>query len=371
MVCLLGLTACEDEPSRSATASEEPAASATVHAEEADVVRAADYDTWQPSYRDVRAATAADIEVLRGRMADLAATSYTTRVPAMDLEIAHSPEHLRVRIGGAWTGGYDVHLDPGAMGEEMLDIGPFVVCSLDEDGCTEVGRDRKTRGGPHMFNNGLDTLIFTAGTIVQTQDVVADGLGRTPAKGTSLAVVDSPAGPLDCVVTGGTAAQHARLEGRAIDLSADPFSLGRRAPLSTICIDEHGLVVLALPSLLAPVVPYTSFEEGVPDGYDEHADPRPYGTTSSPSPSPSPSRSPSSPPASATESTGMVRVLVARELIEAGTSLEEVQQTGRLELTFVPDLELRPGAVSSTSGLDGIALRDIAAGAQITEDLFG
>jgi hypothetical protein len=66
----------------------------------------------------------------------------------------------------------------------------------------------------------------------------------------------------------------------------------------------------------------------------------------------------------------MVTVLVASEPIEAGTSLVEVQQTGRLELTSVPELELMPGAVSSTSGLNGIALRDIDAGEQITADHF-
>jgi pilus assembly protein CpaB len=67
----------------------------------------------------------------------------------------------------------------------------------------------------------------------------------------------------------------------------------------------------------------------------------------------------------------MQEVLVAAGPIGAGESLAEAQAAGRFELTFLLGSELLPGAVSSTSGLDGVALRDIGEGEQITADLFG
>lgn len=351
------LSACQEESAPSGAA-RQPAADT-----DGDPVRAAEYDTWQPTYRDVRAATASDVLELRQRVHRLSATSYTVRVPQMDLEIARSTEHVRVRIGGAWTGGYELHLDPRAAGEELLDIGPFVLCSLADDTCTEVDEDRESGGGPHLFNNGLDTLVFTAGTIVQVQEAAAGELGRTEPDGASTAVVDSPAGVLDCLVTGGRVAHHARLEGRSVDLDAQPFSVGRRPPLMTTCVDERGLVVLSLPALLAPVVPYTSFADGVPDGFDNHAEPVPYGTSPSPD-STTPDPSGSSGPDTVQE------VLVAATAIDSGESLADALAAGRFELTAVPGADLLPGAVTSTSGLAGVATRDVAEGEQITADLF-
>jgi hypothetical protein len=356
-ICLSAtLSACREGPTRSAAA-REPTASTPAPQPESDPVQAADYDTWQPTYRDVRAATEDDLVELRERVDELDASAYTVQVPAMGLEVARSPEHVRVSLGDAW----ELHLDPEAAGEELFDIGPFVLCSRDDDTCTEVGEDREGGGGPHLFNNGLDTLVFTAGTLVQTQESAAAWLGSTDPDGASVAVVDSPAGPLDCLLAGGRAGQHARLEDQLVDLDADPFSSGRRRPLSTTCLDERGLLVLTLPSLLAPVVPYASFEEGVPDDFDQHAEPVPYGTT----PSPEPTESAPSDPEVVHE------VLVAAGPISSGESLGDALAAGRFELTAVPGTDLLPGAVSSTSALDGVALRDIAAGEQITAKLFG
>jgi hypothetical protein len=108
-------------------------------------------------------------------------------------------------------------------------------------------------------------------------------------------------------------------------------------------------------------VPYTSFEAGVPDDFDRHAEPVPYGT----SPSATPTDSTTS------GSDGLQQVLVAVGRIQAGESLADARAAGRFELTSVPGSELLPGAVSSTSGLGGVALREIGVGEQITADLFG
>ena len=177
-----------------------------------------------------------------------------------------------------------------------------------------------------------------------------------------MATVDSPTGPLDCLVSGGAAHLHERLEGRALALESDPVQRDDREPLSTTCVNERGLVVLTLPSLLAPVVPYTSFEAGVSDDFDEHGDPVPYGT----SPSATPTET-----ASTGGSDTVQEVLVASEPIDAGESLDDVIASGRLELTGVRAGELEPGAVSRADGLGPVALRDVAEGEQITEDVFG
>jgi hypothetical protein len=179
--------------------------------------------------------------------------------------------------------------------------------------------------------------------------------------------VESPSGTLDCLVSGGTPEDHAGLEGSPVDLEADPLHrVGDPEPLSTTCMDEHGLLVLLVPSLMTPVVPYGAFEPEVPDGFDDHAEPLAPGTSRAPV-------IPSSPTEAATTAGDdqVQEVLIAAAPIRAGESLADVQATGRLFLDVVPGDELLPGAVSSTSGLDGAALNDIAVGEQITVDSFG
>lgn len=365
LVLLGAMTGCQEQDRQDDRAIESSREETRSGASDAEVL--VGYDTWQPTYRDVRPATPDDVVALRTRVADLNATTYTVEVLDLGIEIASSPEHVRVAFGAGAPGGFDLHLDPQAAGEELLDIGSFVVCSTDDGSCVEVGEDPETGGGPHLFNNGIDTIVFTSGNIVASQRAMAEALDALAASddgGASVAVVDSPGGALDCLVTGGTPRRRDRLDGSAVDLAADPFSpVGGPRPLTTICVDEHGLVVLTVPSLLSPVVPYGSFTAGVPSGFDEHPEPVPYGTSPAATPTDS----------EAEDQAGEVRtVVVAAGPIEAGESLTSVQQTGRLELDQVlPDEQVPPGSVSSTNGLDGVALRDIAAGEVITQDSFG
>lgn len=249
-VCLSGaLSACEDEAPQSGTASEPtPATQDPDPGSDAgsDPVQAADYDAWQPTYRDVRAATADDVLELSERVDGLAATAYTVQVPAMGIEIARSPEHVRVSTGAGTPDVYELHLDPRATGGGLFDIGPFVVCSVADDSCTAVGEEQPSNGGPHLFDNGMDTFVLTAGTIVRAQGSVAGVLLATDVEEASMATVDSPTGPLDCLVSGGAAHLHEQLEGRALALESDPVQRDDREPLSTTCVDERGLVVLTV-----------------------------------------------------------------------------------------------------------------------------
>lgn len=325
------------------------------------------YESWEPVYGEVRPATAADVDSLRQRVIDLNESSYTASLPLMGLEIASAPDHVRVRFGDGGSGGFDLHLDPTASSEAFF--GPFVMCSADDGSCVEVGEDGpKGGGGPHMFNNGMDTVIFWASGIVSTQHELPDRLPDADADA-SVTTVESPTGTLDCILTGATPEQRARLEGKPVDQEADPLIReGDPEPLSTLCVDERGLVVVTLPSLMIGLVPYGSVEPGVPDGFDEHPDPVPYGTSPSPSPTESPSAAPTSP---GTDPDAMYTVLVAWQEIPAGESLADAQMNGRFKLDAVLGGEVVPGAVASTDGLDGVALEDIAEGDQITEDSFG
>jgi len=362
VLCLMGAVgSCRAEEDDRPETAREPA----VESDAPGTGQAADYELWEPSYTEVRPATAGDVEDLRQRMVDLNESSYTVSVPLMGVEIASSPHHVRVRFAAGSPDGFDVHLDPTLAADNLFG-GPFVMCPADSS-CVEVGGDGAGSDGPHMVNNGVDTIVFTATTIVANQRALPDVLDDRSFEDGSLATVESPSGTLDCLVSGGTPEDHSRLEGSPVDLEADPLHrIGDPEPLSTTCVDEHGLLVLLVPSLMTPVVPYGAFEPDVPDGFDDHVAPQPPGTSPAPV-------TPSSPTGAATSAGDdhVHEVLVAAAPIRAGESLADVQATGRLFLDAVPGDELLPGAVSSTSGLDGAALHEIAVGEQITEDSFG
>lgn len=363
-VAVLGAaTACqqEDDPGRA----RESVAPSSDDGASPDV-ETVDYEHWKPVYGEVRPAMAGDVESLRRRVLDLNGSAYTAMVPLMGLEIASTPDHVRVRFGEGAPGGFDLHLDPTASAKALLR--PFVICSADEGSCVEVGEEAPKGGGPHMFNNGMDSIIFFATGIVDTQRTLPDTLLEAD-EDASMTTVDSPSGNLDCLLTGSTPEQRAQLDGKPVDQAADPVMRhGDPEPLSTLCVDERGLVVVSLPSLMMGVVPYGSFEPSVPDGFDEHPDPVPYGTSPPPSPTQSPTAAPMSP---GTDPDKMYDVLLAAAPIPAGESVADAQMSGSFELDVVPGDEVVPGAVAATEGLDGVALEDIAEGEQITEDSFG
>ena len=360
LAVLCAVTACQQEDAGPGRALESVAPSSDDPGS-ADV-QAADYEHWQPSYTDVRPATADDVDDLRQRVVDVNESSYTVTVALMGVELASSPQHVRVRFAAGSPDGFDVHLDP-TLAADSLFGGPFVMC-LADGSCVEIGGERADSDGPHMVNNGVDTIVFTSTNIVANQRALPDLLDDLSLEEASLARLESPSGALDCVVSGGTPEEHARLEGNPVDLEADPMHrVGDPEPLSTICVDEHGLLVLLVPSLLTPLVPYGAFEQEVPDGFDDHADPQPYGTA--------PSVTASEATTTPDDPAQMQSVLVATDTIGAGETVADAQTTGRFEVEFIPGDQLLTGALSSTEGLAGVALHDIAVGEQITEDSFG
>lgn len=67
-----------------------------------------------------------------------------------------------------------------------------------------------------------------------------------------------------------------------------------------------------------------------------------------------------------------VRILVAKDNIEAGESIDDAMSSGKLQLTEVPKANVLPEALDSTEALQGqLALTTIYAGEQIVPAKFG
>lgn len=67
-----------------------------------------------------------------------------------------------------------------------------------------------------------------------------------------------------------------------------------------------------------------------------------------------------------------VEVLTAKSDIAAGESIDDALAAGKLELTEVPKVNILPGALTTTDGMDGqLALAPIFAGEQIVAAKFG
>ena len=316
------------------------------------------YESWRPTYADVRPATEADVDLVRERVDELNASSYTAALELFDAEVASTPEHVRVRFGQGGEGEIDLHLDPRRTDTD----GPlsYVVCFAATDSCSEVGPESSSGEAPHMFGNMVDSWVHMLAEVVGAQRSLVEGLS---ASETSYATIGSPLGTLDCLVSGGSAEERAGLEGQAVDLGPDPVVReGEPLPVFPVCVDEHGLVI-TIPSLLTPIAPYTSFESGVPAGIDEHPAPVPYGEEPEPTPTAAPTETPSQDPGALTP------VIIAREPIAVGESVREAQEAGRFELSMVPGSSVRPGTLTSTEGLsDCIAVVGVAAGAQVSAD---
>ena len=67
-----------------------------------------------------------------------------------------------------------------------------------------------------------------------------------------------------------------------------------------------------------------------------------------------------------------VEVLTAKDDIAAGESIDDALAAGKLELTEVPKVNILPGALTTTEGLEGqLALTPIFSGEQIVSAKFG
>ena len=187
----------------------------------------ADWDSWTGVYSDVRPASDEDVAELRARVAERNATSWT----ATDAE----------------DQGAEVHLDPSRE--------PYVLCAEGE--CVRIGPDAEVKG-PHVTNNALDSMTFVVQSLVYWQR--HDGAVRL-VDPMVRATVDTPVGPLDCLVRGQSEDDLDDLEGASAvpDPDASPADGPRLAPW---CVDQRGLVTRT-EDVMTPVILYSSWQEGV------------------------------------------------------------------------------------------------------------
>ena len=207
-----------------------------------------DYDgvpwgTWDGVYRDVRPATEADVAAVRERILTRNATSWTGVVDQWGFTLSVTPTHVRADFGE----GVELHLDPNRE--------PYVLCA--EGDCLRIGPDAEVEG-PHVTNNFLDSMTFVTQSLVYWQR--RDGAARLVDPMVA-ATVDSPVGPLDCLVRGQSQEDLDDLDGASAvpDLDGSPVVGPRSAPL---CVDQRGLVTRT-EDVMTPLIVYSSWREGV------------------------------------------------------------------------------------------------------------
>ncbi len=196
-------------------------------------------------------ATPADVDALARRVEALNASEWTATFSEDDVELAAGPTHVRATIAP----GAALHLEPGS-------LGAFVLC-VEDDGCVEEVVTGQADEG--------DLLAPMATYLVE-----AVRAQRSPGlhldDETAYAVLDSPVGTLECLVgLRGAALQN--LEGARPDTGEGEPAPGT-ATEDRVCVDERGLVLLGHVRR-APLLEITSWNAGVPDGYDQHPEPDP------------------------------------------------------------------------------------------------
>jgi hypothetical protein len=204
---------------------------------------------WEEEFRDAHTATDAEVQALEDRVSAFNETSWTGVLGGYGATMSVTPRHVRVGMGfGEW------HFD--TVGSPFKT--PYVLCLHDEEQCVRVGKDAEVpEGSPHLFNNDLDSMTFTWLMALGTQRAgLASPTGDPPV----LATIDSPVGPLDCLVDG--------LDAAELDVDA-LASLMTSTQESVICVDQRGLVQLSTGGMLGAQGQYTSWHAGVDDGFDE------------------------------------------------------------------------------------------------------
>lgn len=209
--------------------------------------------TWEGVYRDVRPATAADVAAVRARVLARNATSWTGVWDEMGATLSVSPEHARVEADYA-----EWHFESDRTPFEST----YVMC-VGEDGCVRIGPYAKT-DGPHLTNDFLDGTTFLLQALLLAQQA---GEEVRLEDRMVFAAVDSPVGPLDCLVQG-TQKRLDTLEGAPVASEVDPL----RATLAPLCVDQRGLVTFT-GDPFSPAIFYASWREGVADDHDTYPGP--------------------------------------------------------------------------------------------------
>jgi hypothetical protein len=207
-------------------------------------VPGAEWLRWHPTYTHVRKAGARALAKLGNLVAARNASEWTATDELRGVTVAYTPSHVRVSVPRA-----EFYLDLGPSGPAPT----YVMCL--ERSCVDAGAGVVT-WGPELTNAYLETMAAYVRDVVSRQAHLGVFARRGP---TMLATVDTPDGPLACVVHAPELALLQGLEGT--DVRRGPGTRAARQGVVPSCVDAHGLVVPVDANL--PTGGWSGFSEGV------------------------------------------------------------------------------------------------------------
>lgn len=260
---VLALAACGEQDGRGAasvdraTPTPTPTPLATASPDGTTASRA-EWKSWAPAFRDVRPATGIDRVDFSARVTDMAGSSWTAVDALTGIEIAYTPSHVRLRqrldLGDDVV---EVHIDPSRRGEDM--VPPLVFCFEGE--CTYY--DGRSDPGIEYFDytdfDGVNVVVPMVLHWLRRFD------GFPEDRPASYAVVDSPVGPLDCLVIGDDERDldHLNLPGKPAIISFEE-AIESGEPYQPLCLDENDIPVIT-GNVFKPVLAVSDWRPGVDD----------------------------------------------------------------------------------------------------------
>ena len=217
-----------------------------------------EWKSWEPTFRDVRPATGTDRVDFTARVTGTAGGEWTMVDSLTGIEITYTPTHVRLRQRLDFAGdAVEVHVDPRRRGEDM--VPPMVFCF--EGACTYYD-GRHDPGIEHFDYTDFDEINIGV-PLVLTGLRLFDGFpeGRPAA----YAEVDSPAGPLHCIVVGDDERDidHLNLTGKPVIISfAEAYEIGE--PYTPVCLDANNALVIT-GNVFNPVLAVADWRPGADD----------------------------------------------------------------------------------------------------------
>jgi hypothetical protein len=217
-----------------------------------------EWKSWEPTFRDVRPATGSDRADFTARVTGTAAGEWTMVDSLTGIEIAYTPTHVRLRQRLQLSDeAVEVHVDPRRQGGDM--VPPMVFCFV--AACTYY-EGRSDPGIEYFDDTDFDEINIGV-PLVLTGLRLFDGFPEDrPA---SYAVVDSPAGPLDCIVVGDDERDidHLNLTGKPVIISfQEAYDNGE--PYTSICLGANDAMVIT-GSVFNPVLAVSDWRPGADD----------------------------------------------------------------------------------------------------------
>jgi hypothetical protein len=212
----------------------------------------------------VRPATEEDLEAVERRTRAVLEREFTATVegPFGEYTLTRGRGRVHVRVGQQDRPVMDVYAERAALRDpdpqRLLPV-PVTVCPASERSCFPVTGKESPGDRPHLFDTVTDSLLYLASATMTAQPLGAAFLDSVRGQGLALgtATVESPIGPLDCVVVAEGPDDLAALDGAEVEPGDSEADHGE------LCVDPRGLVVLAPGDRFSQVTPWTSLRTSV------------------------------------------------------------------------------------------------------------